>query len=92
MKDLVIGVAVGKVNGVLVLDINELEDEYGEADLPIGIAPNINEVVLLQLNGVLTPAEFKQAIDMAYKGVEQIYKIAKEALHRKYSKIFEEAR
>ncbi|MEL9909083.1 MAG: exosome complex exonuclease Rrp41 [Desulfurococcus sp.] len=92
MRDLVIGVAVGKVDGVLVLDINELEDEYGEADLPVGIMPNTGEIVLLQLNGVLTPGEFKQALDMAYKGVEQIYKTAKEAMYRKYYKIFEEVR
>ncbi|AFL67284.1 exosome complex exonuclease Rrp41 [Desulfurococcus amylolyticus] len=92
MRDLVIGVAVGKVDGVLVLDINELEDKYGEADLPVGIMPNTGEIVLLQLNGVLTPGEFKQALDMAYKGVEQIYKTAKEAMYRKYYKIFEEVR
>jgi exosome complex component RRP41 len=92
MRDLVIGVAVGKVDGVLVLDINELEDEYGEADLPVGIMPNTGEIVLLQLNGILTPGEFKQALDMAYKGVEQIYKTAKEAMYRKYYKIFEEVR
>ncbi|ADV65609.1 exosome complex exonuclease Rrp41 [Desulfurococcus mucosus] len=92
MKDLVIGVAVGKVGGVLVLDINELEDEYGEADLPVGIAPNTNEIVLLQLNGVLTPEEFKQAMEMAFKGVEQIYKVAKEAMYRKYLKMLEEVK
>ncbi|MGC8953425.1 MAG: exosome complex exonuclease Rrp41 [Desulfurococcus sp.] len=92
MRDLVIGVAVGKVDGVLVLDINELEDEYGEADLPVGIMPNTGEIVLLQLNGVLTSGEFKQALDIAYKGVEQIYKTAKEAMYRKYYKMFEEVR
>lgn len=92
MKDLAIGIAVGKVDGVIVLDVSELEDQYGEADLPVGILPNLNEVVLLQLNGVLTRDEFKTAIDMAFKAVEQIYKISKEALHRKYMKVFEEVK
>lgn len=92
MKDLAIGIAVGKVDGVMVLDVSELEDQYGEADLPVGILPNLNEVVLLQLNGVLTRDEFKTAIDMAFKAVEQIYKISKEALHRKYMKVFEEVK
>lgn len=92
MKDLLVGVAIGKVNGVLVLDINEIEDQYGEADLPIGIAPNLGEIVLFQLNGVLTRDEIKVAIDMGFKAAEQIYKIAKDALHRKYIKVFEEAR
>ncbi len=92
MKDLVIGVAVGKVDGVLVLDVNELEDQYGEADLPIGIAPNLGEVVLFQLNGVLTREEMKTALDMAFKASEQIYKIAKESLHNKYMKMIEEVK
>ncbi|MCY0867908.1 MAG: exosome complex exonuclease Rrp41 [Desulfurococcus sp.] len=89
MKDLAIGVAVGKVNGVLVLDINEVEDEYGEADLPVGIAPNLGEIVLFQLNGVLTRDELKQALDMAFKGVEEIYKVAKEAISSRYLKMLE---
>lgn len=90
MKDLAVGVAIGKVDGVLVVDINELEDQYGEADLPIGIAPNLGEIVLFQLNGVLTREELKQALDMAFKAAEQIYKLAKEALHNKYMKMLEE--
>jgi len=92
MKDLVIGVAIGKVNGTIVLDVNELEDQYGEADLPIGIAPNLGKIVLFQLNGVLTREELKVAIDLAFNAVEQIYKLAKDALFKKYVKSIEEAR
>ncbi|WP_440060199.1 exosome complex exonuclease Rrp41 [Thermogladius sp. 4427co] len=84
MRDLVAGVAVGKVDGVLVLDINELEDEYGEADMPFGYAAGVDEIVLLQLNGVLTPDEFKKAIELAKKGAEKIYAQMKETLHMKY--------
>ncbi|MGC8982378.1 MAG: exosome complex exonuclease Rrp41 [Desulfurococcaceae archaeon] len=92
MRDLVIGVAVGKVNGVLVLDVNELEDQYGEADMPVGVLPNLNEVVLLQLNGVLTREEFNKALDMAFKAAEHIYKLAKEAFYVKYTKVVEEVK
>ena len=92
MKDLAIGVAIGKVNGTLVVDVNELEDQYGEADMPVGILPNLNEVVLLQLNGVLTPEEFNKALSLAFSAAEHIYKIAKEALYLKYLKMAEEAR
>lgn len=90
MRDLVAGVAVGKVDGVLVLDIDEVEDEYGEADMPVGYAAGVDEVVLLQLNGVLTIEEFKKALELAKKGAEQIYKIMKETLHKKYLKALEE--
>ncbi|MCC6034039.1 MAG: exosome complex exonuclease Rrp41 [Desulfurococcaceae archaeon] len=92
LKDIVIGVAIGKVNGVLVLDINGLEDEYGEADMPVGIAPNLGEIVLFQLNGVLTREEVKVGLDMAFKAAENIYKIAKEALYNKYIKVLEEVK
>ncbi len=86
MRDLVAAVAVGKVNGVLVLDIDELEDEYGEADMPVAMMPSLNQFVLLQLNGVLTPSEFREAIELAKKGIMEIYRMQKEALTRKYLK------
>ncbi|MFZ8782443.1 MAG: exosome complex exonuclease Rrp41 [Desulfurococcaceae archaeon] len=92
LRDVVVGIAVGKVNGVLLLDINELEDEHGEADMPVGIAPNLGEIVLFQLNGVLTPQEIKAGVDMAFKAAETVYKIAKEALYNKYVKLLEEVR
>ncbi len=89
MRDLIAGVAVGKVDGVLVLDIDELEDEYGEADMPIGYAASIDEIMLLQLNGVLTPEEFRRAIELAKEGARKIYDQMKKTLHDKYLKIIE---
>jgi len=84
MRDLVAGVAVGKVDGVLVLDIDEIEDNYAEADMPVALAPSLGRVLLLQLNGVLTSSEFAKALEMARKGAEEIYRLQKEALRRKY--------
>ena len=85
MRDLVAGVAVGKVDGVLVLDIDEIEDNYAEADMPVAFAPSLGKVLLLQLNGVLTRDEFVKALEMARKGAEEIYRLQKEALRRKYA-------
>ncbi|MCD6300461.1 MAG: exosome complex exonuclease Rrp41 [Staphylothermus sp.] len=90
MKDLIAGVAVGKIDGVIVLDIDEVEDEFGEADMPIGYAAGIEEIVLLQLNGVLTREEFNKALELAKRGAEQIYKLMKETLHKKYLKVLSE--
>ena len=84
MRDLVAGVAVGKVDGVVVLDIDELEDNYAEADMPIAIAPSLKRIVLLQLNGVLTREEVDKALRLAWKGVEEIYRLQKQALRSKY--------
>ncbi|MEZ0393911.1 MAG: exosome complex exonuclease Rrp41 [Desulfurococcaceae archaeon] len=87
MMDLVAGVAVGKVDGILVLDINEVEDENGSADMPIGVAYGIGKIVLLQLNGVLSREEFKKAIELGWRGAEHIYKAMKEALYQKYAEV-----
>ncbi len=87
MKALVGGVAVGKVEGVLVLDVDEIEDGSGEADMPVAAAPDIGEITLFQLNGVLTEDELKTALDMALKAIEKIVAMEKEALKRKYERI-----
>ncbi|MEM0351549.1 MAG: exosome complex exonuclease Rrp41 [Sulfolobales archaeon] len=87
MKDLVVGVAVGKVDGVLVLDIDEEEDMFGEADMPVAIAPSLGIVTLLQLNGVLTREEFGEALRLALAGANLIYEKAREALRDRYMKV-----
>ncbi|MEM0065603.1 MAG: exosome complex exonuclease Rrp41 [Sulfolobales archaeon] len=87
MKDLVVGVAVGKVDGVLVLDIDEEEDMFGEADMPVAIAPSLGIVTLLQLNGVLTREEFSEALRLALAGANLIYEKAREALRDRYMKV-----
>jgi ribosomal RNA-processing protein RRP41/SKI6 (EC 3.1.13.-) len=85
MADLVAGVAVGKVAGRLVLDLSEEEDKNCEADLPVGMAPSINSIVLLQLNGRLTKDEFSEAMRMARKGIEVLYDHQKKALQRRFA-------
>jgi len=87
MRDLVAGVAVGKVDGVLVLDIDQVEDEYGEADMPMAMMPSLGKITLLQLNGVLTPEEFREALKLAEKGIREIYKLQRETLKKKYVEI-----
>jgi exosome complex component RRP41 len=87
MRDLVASVAVGKVDGVLVLDIDEVEDMYGEADMPVAMAPTLRWITMLQLNGVLTHDEFIQALNLAKKGIETIYNMQKEVLKKKYLSI-----
>jgi exosome complex component RRP41 len=85
MRALVAGVAVGKVEGVLVLDIDEVEDSSGEADLPVAGAPDIGLITLLQLNGVLTEDELRQAVDMAWSAIAKLVEMEKDVLRRKYS-------
>ncbi len=87
MRALVGGVAVGKIQGVLVVDVDELEDMYGEADMPVAAAPDIGEITLLQLNGVLTREEFRTALSMALRAIDRVVEFEKEAIRRTYLEV-----
>jgi len=84
MKDLVTSVAAGKVDGTIVLDLNKLEDQYGNTDMPIAIVPRKKLITLLQMDGHFTREEFKQAVDLAFRGCEKIYEVQRQALREKY--------
>jgi len=84
MADLIAATAVGKVEGQLVLDINELEDKYGEADMPVAMAPNLNSIVLLQLNGRMSVDEIFRGLEMAQEAIKKIHKMQVDALRDKY--------
>jgi len=89
MLDLVAAVAVGKVDGVIVLDLNEVEDMYGEADMPVAAMPSLKRITMIQLNGVLTPDEFRKALALALEGINKIYQLQKEVLRKKYVEVEE---
>jgi len=84
MRDLVAAVAVGKIDGKIALDLNHLEDQYGEADIPVAMMPGLNQITLLQADGLITIEELKEALELAKSGIMQIYKKQKEALKSKY--------
>ncbi|MEM2866131.1 MAG: exosome complex exonuclease Rrp41 [Candidatus Hadarchaeales archaeon] len=92
MRDLVAGISAGKVDGTVVLDLMKEEDQWGEADMPIAVMPRKKCITLLQMDGNFTPQEFRQALDLAFKGAEQIYEAQKEALKEKYLPSLEEGR
>lgn len=85
MKALVTSCAAGKVEDTVVLDLNKAEDNMGQADLPIAIIPTTDEIVLMQMDGHLTPEELVQARDMAIDACHRIYEMQKDALKRRYS-------
>ena len=84
MRDLVVGCAVGKVDGKIVLDLNDTEDKEGSGDLPYAFMPNLNQVTLLQMDGLFTFDEFKEALELAKVGGMKVYKLQREALLKKY--------
>ncbi|MGH9909297.1 MAG: exosome complex exonuclease Rrp41 [Nitrososphaerales archaeon] len=84
MRDLVAACAAGKVSDTIVLDINDEEDKEGQADMPIAYLPNLNQVTLMQVDGVLSKEEYKKCLDMALQGCKKVYQLQKEALMKKY--------
>jgi exosome complex component RRP41 len=84
MRDLVVACAAGKVEDQVVLDLYDAEDKLGSADVPVAFMPNLNAITLLQMDGILAPAEFEKAVSMAMDGCKKIYQMQKEALKTKY--------
>jgi len=85
MKGLIAACAAGKVNDTVVLDLGKAEDNFGQADLPVGYNPHTGEIVLLQMDGHLSPEQFDEAMTMAVEGCKKLYEIQKQALYGRYS-------
>ena len=84
MRDIVVACAAGKIDNTVVLDLFDTEDKVGSADVPVALMPNLNAVTLLQMDGILTPKEFEEAVNLAIEGCKKIYVLQKEALKTKY--------
>ncbi len=84
MKDMVVGCAVGKVEGKVVLDLSKDEDNFGQADVPMAILAKSKEIVLLQMDGDLSMDEFDKATEMVFRATERIAEIQRKALAEKY--------
>lgn len=84
MKELIPSCASGKIDGKVVVDLFDTEDNYGEADVPVAIIPRTGEIALLQMDGNLTQEEFEEALNLAVKGCKEVYEKQKEALMKRY--------
>lgn len=81
MRDLVCATGVGKAYGEVILDLNKDEEDAPDAvDIPMAIMPRTGEIVLLQMDGMLTKDEWKKCLDLGMKGCRQVYEKQKEAL------------
>ena len=80
MRDMLVSVASGKVNDIVVLDLDKAEDNYGQADLPVGILPNSGEIAFLQMDGDLSPDEYNLAMEYNFKAAKEIHALQVAAL------------
>ncbi|MGC8710195.1 MAG: exosome complex exonuclease Rrp41 [Candidatus Micrarchaeia archaeon] len=87
MRDLPFAVSAGKIGEQVVLDLNKIEDNYSDADMPVAMLPRTGEVLLLQMDGSLTREQFSEAFRMIKKAGQTISKVQKDALKAPYEKI-----
>lgn len=86
MRDLVCSVGVGKAGGEIILDLNKEEEDAPDAvDIPMAVLPKTEELVLLQMDGLISKPEWQKAVKLGIKGCKQIYEMQKEALRKKFS-------
>ena len=86
MKDLVAAVSVGKVGDKIVLDLNKEEEDYeeGATDIPVAYSQRTNDFTLLQLDGEVTKKDLQEALELAKKGCEEIYKLQLKTLKENF--------
>jgi exosome complex component RRP41 len=90
LKDLIAACAAGKIDDQIVLDLNDIEDQKGQADLPVAISPRSGGVTLLQMDGIMTSEEYEKALNLALEGCKRLYEMQREALKKKYASEEEE--
>jgi len=90
MKSLVSAIAVGKIDGEIVVDLSGVEDKAGEADLPCAITWYNEEISLLQFDGDMDIEELSEFMELAIESLKKIYQIQMNALKSKYITLKEE--
>jgi len=84
MRELVSACSAGKAAGQIIIDLFDLEDKLGEADMPVALMSNLNAVTLLQMDGKLSREEFERAFEMAADACRKIRDLQVEALKERY--------
>ncbi|MCX8197901.1 MAG: exosome complex exonuclease Rrp41 [Candidatus Micrarchaeota archaeon] len=90
MKDLINAVAVCKIDGQMAVDPAKEEDNYGESDMPIAFSPRTGEILLFQMDGMLSKDEIEKGFALARKASEKIRKLQVEAIKKVYEEPREE--
>jgi len=85
MKDMVYAVSIGKIEGEMCADVDMIEDNYSDADMPIAISPRNNEILLLQMDGDLNKNELEKAFNMAMKLGKTIQEMQRNAIVEMYN-------
>ncbi|MDO8554039.1 MAG: exosome complex exonuclease Rrp41 [Candidatus Micrarchaeota archaeon] len=86
MKDMVSAVAVGKADGEVIADLSREEDNFGQSDVPVAFSNRDGNILLLQMDGLMTRGELGKAMDIAQESSKKLYKLQTDALKEYYEK------
>ena len=84
MKDLPCAVAVCKIDGQVAVDPGKEEDNFGESDMPIAYSQRNGEILLFQMDGLLTREELSRGFSLAKAAAEKIRAIQVDAIRKVY--------
>lgn len=84
MKEMVSAIATGKIDKTIVVDVDKYEEDFkdgeGSTDIPIAFSSVNEKVVLLQLDGKISPKELGEAIKIGKEACKKILEIQTKAL------------
>ncbi len=90
MKDLISAVAVCKIDGQIAVDPGKEEDNFGESDMPIAFSPRTGEILLFQMDGLLTKEELARGLELARNASAKIREVQVAAIRKVYEEPKEE--
>lgn len=92
MRGLVAPCAVGRAGGNIVLDLTKEEEDAPDAvDMPLATIPRTGEIVLLQMDGLISREECLKALKLGVKGCKLVHQKQSEALKKRYIEIGEKS-
>lgn len=95
MRDMISAVAVGLVDNQVVVDLDYHEEQPGDGmesvDLPVAMIPSTGEITLLQMDGIISPADLKRCVEFVKPACEKISEIQKQALLDRYKQLSDQA-
>jgi exosome complex component RRP41 len=84
LKEMLTAVAVGKVEGRIALDLSKEEDNFGQSDNPMAFGSRTGNILLYQMDGLLTKEEMETGMNMAREAARKVLKLQTDALKEVY--------
>jgi len=84
MRDMVAAVAAGKANNTLMIDLGKEEDNHGQSDMALAISHRKKELLLVQMDGMLTRDELEKLLIMAEQSANKIHEMQAASLKNVY--------